>query len=109
MVQKNEEKKKSYVASLKNSFKDEENSEKVIDDLKFFRIHKMNDFIRTVTLRRPIEKMYQKLFLGNYFSSHNFGHNAINWRAYTRNNPIRSTSSYDAAKDKYMINKSRTS
>lgn len=41
-----------------------------------------HDFIRTMSQRSPFAPRYQSLFYGYYFSCSNFGHKAMNYRAY---------------------------
>jgi hypothetical protein len=54
--------------------------------------------------RRPPTPWYQNIFLGLCYSCNNFGHKAINCRAYAKARNIRSKSSYENPKNHYEDN-----
>jgi hypothetical protein len=88
----NEEKSKSYANILKGSINNESNSRKGNDDQhKPESSHKnnKNEFKIVVPPRRPFTNRYQNLFLGYCFSCNNFGHKAIDCRAYARSDDVR--------------------
>jgi hypothetical protein len=60
---------------------------------------------RNAPPRRPPTTRYQNLFLGYCFSCHNFGHKAINCRANTRYNYLRSRDIYKTTRNDYISNK----
>jgi hypothetical protein len=60
---------------------------------------------RNAPPRRPPTTRYQNMFLGYYFSCHNFGHKSINCRANTRYNYLRSRDIYKTTRNDYISNK----
>jgi hypothetical protein len=70
-----------------------------------------NGFRRVVPPRRPFMTQYRNLFLGYCFSCNNFGHKAINSRAYTRSDHVRNRNRgpYKTSKDDCMSNTTRSS
>jgi hypothetical protein len=58
-----------------------------------------------VTPRRPVVNKYEYIYLGDYFSCNNFGHNAIDYRAYPRNDQRRNGGMYNAPRYNYVYNK----
>jgi hypothetical protein len=55
--------------------------------------------------RRPPTIRYQNMFLGYYFFNYNFGHKAINCRAITRYNYLRSRDIYKTTRNDYIRNR----
>jgi hypothetical protein len=60
---------------------------------------------RNDPLRRLRTTMYQNIFLGYFFSCHNFGHKAINCRANTIYNYMISRDIYKSPRNDYISNK----
>jgi hypothetical protein len=109
-----EENPKSYANILKGSINNESNSRKGNDDQQILdSSHKnnKNESRRVVPPRRPFTNRYQNLFLGYCFSCNNFGHKAIDCRAYTRSDHVRNRNRgpYKTSKDDYVSNKTRSS
>jgi hypothetical protein len=110
----NEENPESYANILKGSTNNESNNRKGNDDQqKPDSSHKnnKNEFRRVVPPQRPFTNRYQNLFLGYCFSCNNFGHKAIDCRAYARSDHVRDRNrgSYKTSKDDYVSNKTRSS
>ena len=58
------------------------------DSNKFLNLEKKekrNDYKRNTTQRRTSPKRYQQLFLGYFFTCHNFGHTTLDCKAYRKN------------------------
>jgi hypothetical protein len=68
-----------------------------------------DEFRRVSPSRRPFTTRYQNIFLGYFFSCKNFGHKAIDCKAYGRNDYMRNRSkiSHKNYKDDHMNNKTR--
>lgn len=60
-----------------------------------------------MTPRKPPKIKYQHLFLGYYFSCNNFGHKAVNCRAYATDDHMRNRNGYNAQNNGYLNNQSR--
>jgi hypothetical protein len=63
-----------------------------------------HDFRRTTPTRRPPTPRYQNIFLGLCYSCNNFGHKAINCRAYAKGRNTWNKSSYENPKNHYEGN-----
>ena len=99
---------------LKGSTNNERNNKKGNDDQQKHESshnNNKNEFKRVVPRRRTFKNRYQNIFLGYCFSCNNFGHKAIDWRAYTRSDHVRDRNmgSYKTSKDDYVRNKTRIS
>jgi hypothetical protein len=108
-----EEKPKIYANILKGSTNNEiKNRKGNVDHQKPDSSHKNNnnEFRRVVPPRRPFTNQYQNPFLGYCFSCNNFGHKAVDYRAYARNDHVRNRNrgSYKTSKDDYVSNKTRS-
>ena len=66
--------KRSYFAALKSPIKREENKKYVLPS------HDRDK--SNVMTRRPMTSRYQQIFFGHCYSCNNFGHKALNCRAY---------------------------
>jgi hypothetical protein len=60
-----------------------------------------HDFRRTTPTRRTPASRYQNIFLGLCYSCNNFGHKAINCRAYAKGRNTSNLSSYENPKNNY--------
>jgi hypothetical protein len=85
-IQKSDKNPRTYAASLQSSFKREENQIKTDSNQQISALSpKINEYRRNTTPRRTPPKRYQQLFLGYCFSCHNFGHKALDCKAYRKN------------------------
>jgi hypothetical protein len=111
LEKKNEEKPKIYANILKGYINNERNIRKGNDDQQKSDSSHKKEFIRAIPPRRPFTNRYQNLFLGYCFSCNNFGHNAIDCRAYARSDHVRKINrgSYKTSKNDYVSNKTRIS
>jgi hypothetical protein len=110
----NEENPKSYANIFKGSINSESCSRKGNQDQqKLDSSHKnnKNEFKIVVPPRRPFKTRYQNLFLGQFFSCNNFGHKALDFRAYARSDNVRDINrgSYKTSKNNYVSNKTKIS
>jgi hypothetical protein len=85
--QENDKNPKRYAVAIHSSFKKEERKIKIDSNKqKYALISKENEYRRNENTRRTPPKRYQHHFLGYYFSCNNFGHKAIHFRVYGKNN-----------------------
>ena len=66
--------KRSYAAALKSPIQKEEIKKSDLSSHEKYRTNVMP--------RRPMTSIYQQIFFGHCYSCNNFGHNALNCRAY---------------------------
>ena len=91
---------KSYASSLKISLKKEEKNNKKIDinQYKYALLPKRNEYKRNTNTRRTPPMRYRHLFLRYCFSCNNFGHKAITYRAYGKNDHKRNRDAQNNSK-----------
>jgi hypothetical protein len=82
-TQKSDKNPKTYAVSLQSSFKREKNQIKTDSTQQRSALSpKRNEYKINTTPRITPPKRYQQLFLSSYFSCHNFGHKALDCKAY---------------------------
>jgi hypothetical protein len=105
-LQRTKEEPKSYAMAVNNPIEHNENTNEANPNKqKPIVLHMKNEFRKVMTPRRPTMNMYEYLFLGNCFSCNNFGHKAIDYRAYPRNDQRRNGGMYNAPQNNYVNNK----
>jgi hypothetical protein len=87
LPRKTEERPKSHTNGSKDSNRKVKDHDKSRQDKQASQI--------TPFQRRPFSPRYQSFFRGYYFSCNNFGHKAIDCRAYTRNTQERNRGIYN--------------
>lgn len=65
------------------------------------------EFMKVETPRRSFSTKYEDIFLGHCYDCGNFGHKAIHYRAYVRNNYMRNINDYGYPKDNHVNNRPR--
>ena len=69
--------------------------------------NRRSEFRKVETPIRSFSTRYENIFLGHCYACRNFGHKAVHYKVYERNNYMRNINDYGHLKDNYVNNWSR--